>query len=148
MLHDGARVPARALAEYHGVKPSYFSKAMQKLVFAGLVRSFEGRAGGLALAKPAEDITVLQIVLTLEEDQGFFRCTELRHKGPCAAPASQYQKPCNIARLMHQADAEWRRVLAQTTLSDLRQSVLDNTVPGVTEATEAWLAEPGALRWV
>jgi DNA-binding IscR family transcriptional regulator len=32
MLPDGARVPARALAEYHGVKPSYFSKAMQKLV--------------------------------------------------------------------------------------------------------------------
>lgn len=101
----------------------------------------------MALPKPAEDITVLQIVLTLGEDQRSFRCTELRQKGPCAAPASQYQKPCNNARLMHRADAEWRRVLAKTTLSDLRQSVLDNTVPGVTEATEAWLAEPGALRW-
>ena len=129
--------PACALAEYHEIKPSYYSKAMQKLVVAELVRSFEGRAGGLALPKPAEDITVLQIVLTLEEDQRFFRCTKLRQQGPCAAPASQYQKPCNIARLMHQADAEWRRVLAKTTLSDLRQSVLDNTVPGVTEATEA-----------
>ncbi|MCI5038106.1 MAG: Rrf2 family transcriptional regulator, partial [Donghicola eburneus] len=131
----------------HGIKPCYFSKVMQKLVVAGLVRSFEGRAGGLALAKPAEDITVLQIALTLEEDQDFFRCTELRQQGPCAAPASQYQKPCNIARLMHQADAEWRRVLAKTSLSDLRRSVLDNRVPGITEATEAWLAEPGALRW-
>ena len=127
--------PACALAEYHEIKPSYYSKAMQKLVVAELVRPFEGRAGGLALPKPAEDITVLQIVLTLEEDQGFFRCTELRQKGPCEAPASQYQKPCNIARLMHQADAEWRRVLAKTTLSDLRQSVLDTPVPGVTEAT-------------
>lgn len=82
--------PACALAEYHGIKPSYISKAMQKPVVARPVRSFEGRAGGLAPPKPAEDITVLQIVLTLEEDQRFFRCTEFRQKGPCAAPASQY----------------------------------------------------------
>jgi|GEM_PF-3917777 len=32
MMPKGARLPARALAEYHGIKPSYFSKAMQKLV--------------------------------------------------------------------------------------------------------------------
>lgn len=53
MLPDGARIPAKALAEYHGIKPSYFTKAMQKLVAAGIVQSVEGRSGGLAMAIPA-----------------------------------------------------------------------------------------------
>lgn len=146
MLPDGARIPARALAEYHGIKPSYFSKAMQKLVAAGWIQSVEGRAGGLALAKPAEDISLLQIVMALEDHETFFRCTEIRQKGPCAAAPKHYRTPCNIARVMYKADAEWRRVLATTSLADLRHSAAAEPIPGVNEATKDWLAETGALR--
>jgi len=148
MLPEGARMPARALAEYHGVKPSYFAKAMQKLVEAGIIRSVEGRSGGLALAKPAESVSVLSIVLALEEDARFFRCTEIRQQGPCAVAKKHYSVPCNIARLMHRADAAWRRVLAEATLADLKASVASNPVPGVAAATQDWLTRTGAVRGV
>lgn len=146
MLPDGARIPARALAEYHGIKPAYFSKAMRRLVAAGIVQSVEGRAGGLALAKPAQDVSALQIVMALEEQTGFFQCNEIRQNGPCAAAPKHYRAPCKIASLMHRADAEWRRVLAGTSLADLVQSAAADPVPGVAEATQAWLAQTGALR--
>lgn len=147
MTPEGARIPARALAEYHGIKPSYFSKAMQKLAAAEIVRSFEGRSGGLALAKPPEKISVLQIVLALEDHELFFRCREIRQKGPCAVASRHYRAPCTIARLMHKADAEWRRVLAAISLAALKQSAEANPVPGVNEATQTWLAENDILRW-
>lgn len=146
MLPTGARIPAWALAEYHGIKPSYFSKAMQKLVTAGIIQSIEGRSGGLALAKPVEDVSLLQIVLALEESKTFFRCTEIRQKGPCSAKPKHYRAPCNIARVMHKADAAWRRVLAETSLADLKQSITAEPIPGVNEATQAWLTKNGALR--
>lgn len=146
MMPDGARVPARSLAEYHGIKPGYFSKAMQKLVAAGIIQSVEGRSGGLAMAKPAEDVSLLQIVMALEDHDAFFRCTEIRQKGPCAAAPKHYRRPCNIARVMHTAEAEWRRVLAKTSLADLRQSSAVEPIPGVNEATQNWLAETGAVR--
>ncbi|WP_067739211.1 RrF2 family transcriptional regulator [Novosphingobium naphthalenivorans] len=148
MMPDGARVPARALAEYHGIKPSYFSKVMQRLVAAGIVQSVEGRSGGLAMAQSAEDVSLLQIVMAIEDHQAFFRCTEIRQKGPCAAASKHYRAPCTIAKIMHQADAEWRRVLAGTSLADLRRSAITQPVPGVHEATQAWLTETGAVRGI
>lgn len=146
MMPEGARIPARALAEYHGINPSYFSKAMQKLVAAGIIQSVEGRSGGLTIAKPAEDVSLLQIVVALEDQKTFFRCTEIRQKGPCAAAPKHYRTPCNIKRVMHKADAEWRRVLASTSLADLRQSAAAEPIPGVNEATQDWLAKTGAVR--
>lgn len=146
MMPEGTRIPARALAEYHGIKPSYFAKAMQKLVAAGIVQSIEGRSGGLAIAKPVEDISLLEIVTALEGNKGFFRCTEIRQKGPCAAARKHYRAPCNIARVMHTADAAWRGVLSQTSLADLTQSAAAAPIPGVHEATTAWLSETRAMR--
>jgi Rrf2 family protein len=148
MLPEGARIPARSLAEYHGIQPSYFSKAMQKLVASGIVQSVEGRSGGLAMAKPADEVSLLEIVMALEDQKAFFRCTEIRQKGPCAATPAHYRAPCNIARVMHKADAAWRRVLAATSLADLRRSAAAEPVPGVNEATQVWLAETGAVRGV
>lgn len=146
MLPNGARVPARFLAEYHGLKPSYLSKAMHKLASAGIVLSVEGRAGGLALARAAENISVLEIVEALEGGGSFFRCTEIRQQGPCAAARTLYRAPCNIARIMRQADAAWRRVLAETTLRDLKQAALLEPIAGVAEATQNWIERTGAVR--
>jgi len=148
MLPEGARVPARALAEYHGIRPSYFSKAMQKLAAAGIVLSVEGRSGGLTMARPADQVSLLQIVQALDDSQGFFRCTEIRQKGPCAAPSKHYLGPCSIAAVMHKADAAWRRVLAETSLADLRDMALARPVPGVGEATQSWLENTGAVRGI
>lgn len=148
MLPEGARMPARALAEYHGIKPSYFSKAMQKLVAADIIRSVEGRAGGLALANAPKTIPILSIVLALEEDIGFFRCTEIRQQGPCAAASHHYKAPCNIARLMHIADAAWRRTLAETSLEDLKEVSSSQPIPGVAEATVEWINTTGSVRGI
>ncbi|MFV0243773.1 MAG: RrF2 family transcriptional regulator [Qingshengfaniella sp.] len=146
MLPEGRRIPARHLAEYHGLKSAYLAKVMGRLATAGLVRSVEGRAGGLLLARPPDKITMLDIVDAIEGGGGFFQCTGIRQNGPCAAQARHYRTPCKIAGVMARADAAWRQVLAGTSLADLMVSVAADPVPGVAEATRDWLARTGALR--
>ncbi len=85
-------VPAQRLAEFHGVSRTYLAKHLQLLSRAGLVTSSEGRAGGYALTRPADQITALDVVLAIEGDESTFRCTEIRQNGPLPAsprPASE-----------------------------------------------------------
>ena len=78
-------VPVPRLAEFHGVSRTYLAKHLQQLSRAGLVTSSEGRAGGYALTRPADEITVLEVVLAIEGEDSSFRCTEIRQNGPCTA---------------------------------------------------------------
>lgn len=146
MLPPGSRIPARYLAEYHGVKPAYLTKALHRLAKAGLLLSTEGRQGGLMLARPASEITVLDIVDALSDDASFFICTEIRQKGPCVGRKSSYKKPCPIARTMRQAENAWRRALEAQTLEGLVTQVSEETDPGVVEQTNIWLDANDALR--
>jgi Rrf2 family protein len=146
MLPRGTRMPARYLAEYHGLKPAYLSKTMHKLVASKIVTSAEGRNGGLSLARPADQISVLEIVQALDGKEHFFRCSEIRQQGPCAAGKGSYIFPCTIAQTMHKADAAWRRVLAETTLADLKATAEARPIEGVGEATRVWLEHTGAVR--
>ena len=147
MLPPGSRIPARYLAEYHGLKPAYLAKALHRLAAVGLLSSKEGRHGGLALAKPASDITVLDIIDALSDDTSFFHCTEIRQEGPCVGRKSSYKKACPIARTMRRADEAWRDVLKACTLSELIGQVSAESDPTVIEKTNAWLETNNAIRY-
>ena len=54
---------------------------------AGIVQSTTGRQGGYRLGRPAEDITLLDIVQAIEGHETFFRCTEIRRRGPSRVAA-------------------------------------------------------------
>ena len=87
LVPPGATMSAGRLAEFHGVPPSYLAKHLQALVQAGIAESVAGRNGGYRLASDARDITLLEVVLAVESDEPAFRCTEIRRRGPAAAPA-------------------------------------------------------------
>src|SRR5690242_16280528 len=93
-------VPAARLAELHDVSGSYLAKQLQSLSRAGLVRSVQGKAGGYALTRDPESITVLDVVLAIEGQRPAFVCTEIRQRGPLACPPESCTTPCAIARAM------------------------------------------------
>src|ERR1700704_2312596 len=83
-LPDDAALPAARLAEYHGIPAAYLAKHLQSLSRAGIVESVPGPGGGYRLARPAEKISVLDIVQAIEGSAPAFRCTEIRRRGPAA----------------------------------------------------------------
>jgi Rrf2 family protein len=65
-LPSGSRQNLTALAEAGDVAGHFLSKVLQSLSHAGLIDSQRGLNGGFSLAKPAEQITVLDIVEAIE----------------------------------------------------------------------------------
>jgi Rrf2 family protein len=112
-------VPAQRLAEFHGVSRTYLAKHLQQLARAGLVTSSEGRVGGYALTRPADEITFLDVVLAIEGDEPTFRCTEIRQNGPLPASPQACRRACGVARTMYAAEHAWRQALAGVTIADV-----------------------------
>ena len=62
------------MAKAAGVPPRYFYKVLQTLGRAGFVQSQPGPGGGYRLAKPADEITILDIVNVVGPIQRIREC--------------------------------------------------------------------------
>ncbi|WP_079955241.1 RrF2 family transcriptional regulator, partial [Salmonella enterica] len=77
---DAREMSVREIADLQSVPYDYLAKIFTRLSKAGLVRSIEGKGGGFQLAKPAEHITVLDVVNAIDGDKRIFECREIRQR--------------------------------------------------------------------
>lgn len=145
-LVDGQALPAAKLAEFHGVPAPYLSKHMQALVRAGICQSVPGPAGGFRLARPAKEVTLLDVTEAIEGQEPAFHCTEIRQRGPGAQPPECYTRPCGIAAAMWRAEEAWRRELAAVSIDDIAAGVLAVAPPAQVEAGTRWLIDTLSAR--
>lgn len=134
-----APVSAQRLAEFHGISRTYLAKSLQALSRAGLVKTTEGRVGGYILDRPADELTVLEIVLAVEGDAPAFRCTEIRQNGPFGAPAETCIRPCGVAQVMADAEQAWRASLSRVTIAGLAAGVFVGITQPTQTAMQEWL---------
>ncbi|MGD9601405.1 MAG: Rrf2 family transcriptional regulator [Gammaproteobacteria bacterium] len=114
------------LASLQGLSVPFVAKLFGALRTAGIVTSVEGIEGGYRLARPADAITVLDVVTALEGDKPMFQCREIRRQ--CALfgdspPAWATRGMCGIHAVMVEAESRMRDVLAAHTLGDLAAGV-------------------------
>ena len=140
-LPEGRFLPTKALAEFHGVPKEYLSKALQALSQAGIVETTLGPRGGYQLARPAKEISFLDIVEAIEGQRSTFACTEIRRNNPCKMPKSAFAAPCQIARAMQRADQAWRDELRKTSLADLATTLAKDLPRDVVVQNAKWLDE-------
>jgi Rrf2 family protein len=112
----------RDLAELQGVPVDYVAKLFTKLHKAGLIIATEGAKGGVSLARPASQISVLDVVNAIDGHKPLFECREIR--GRCAVfddspPGWATSGVCSIHAVMQQAEKRMRESLAEQSLSDL-----------------------------
>ncbi len=139
-LPDGAALSAQALAEYHGVPRPYLAKSLQALSREGIVAAQPGRTGGYYLARPAAEITLLDVVHAVEGRRPAFTCTEIRQRGPIRSPAETYRAPCRIKTAMRTAERAWADELRRTTIAGLAAEVAAHVPPETLLAGATWLA--------
>ena len=141
VLPPDATLPASRLAEYHGVPAPYLAKHLQALSRAGILQSGSGPSGGYRLARPATEITVLEVVEAIDGDEPAFRCAEIRRRGPTARPAREYKGMCGVHAAMNRADAAWRAELRTVTLADLMVSAVEGAPQKSLEVGVQWIQE-------
>lgn len=73
-LAQGTVVSTQVLAESEAIPPRFLLKIMRALHQAGLIRSYRGAEGGFALARPAGEISLLDIIEAMEGPVAIHRC--------------------------------------------------------------------------
>src|SRR4051794_35486752 len=70
VVHLAAEAPSARttdqIAKATRVPRAYLSKVLQSLVHGGILHSQRGIGGGMTLAKPAEELTILEVVNCVE----------------------------------------------------------------------------------
>lgn len=74
LAHDPKRVDAKTISESTGVTLRFSLKILRKLVSSGIVKSFKGTQGGYELAKSVDEITLNDVIVTVEGPFTISRC--------------------------------------------------------------------------
>ncbi|MGB9685807.1 MAG: RrF2 family transcriptional regulator [Rectinema subterraneum] len=111
---NGGSISAREAAERLQVSPSYLAKIMQKLAIKGLLTPTRGLGGGYALAKPAEQISCLEVLTLLEGDLPRREC--LFAKAVCRTGT------CALRTFCADTEKRLRTALETTTIAAVARS--------------------------
>ncbi|WP_375739067.1 RrF2 family transcriptional regulator [Pseudomonas boanensis] len=139
---DSRESSVRALAELQGVPQELLAKVFTRLAKANLVVATEGVRGGFKLARPADEITVLDIVRAIDGQKSIFECRDIR--GRCAVfdgspPDWALSGTCAIHAVMQTAQKRMEEALAQQTVLDLVRRVGRKAPPGFNEEIVRWM---------
>jgi Rrf2 family protein len=139
---DTREASVRDLAELQGVPLDYLAKIFTKLAKAKLVVATEGVRGGFKLARPSDEISVLDIVNAIDGQKQIFECREIR--GRCAlfegcTPDWATAGHCSIHAVMLTAQKRMEEALAQQTILDLARRVGRKAPAEFNGQVEEWL---------
>jgi Rrf2 family protein len=107
----GKAVVTPTIAEMTRVPPGYLPKVLQTLRRAGLVDSRRGLGGGFTLARPPNQITVLEVVNAVDPVKRIERCPlEIETHGT---------NLCPLHKRLDEATEMVEKSFASTTIEDL-----------------------------
>jgi Rrf2 family protein len=112
--------PARPMSKVEigdaeAIPTGYLQQIMVRLTDAGLVRSFRGKAGGFTLARPAEEITIQEVLQATEGPFEFAPCVDCRQECPRS-------EVCPAHALWQDATTIVNDLFERTTDADLVQT--------------------------
>ena len=108
----GAFVSTRTIANDLNVPFAFLTKVLQGLTQSGVLRSQRGATGGVALARPAQNITLLDILASIGGDHVFRECL-------LGLPACSDSSPCALHPQWGEQRAHLEALFARATLADL-----------------------------
>ncbi len=76
---SGKRMDAKSISEEACVTLRFALKILRKLVASGIIKSFKGTQGGYELAKKPEDISLKDVIETVEGKYYLSRCLSEEH---------------------------------------------------------------------
>jgi Rrf2 family protein len=122
---------AREIGEAMAVPTSFLPQILAQLVHAGIATSTAGPRGGYGLARPASDISLLDVVIAVYGEVGATQC--VLRGGPC-----RWEDMCAVHLPWAQAQRAMMAELDATSFADLLEldrslAVGDLTIPAELE---------------
>ena len=141
-------VSGAELAEANRLPLKFIERILQELREAGIVETHRGKFGGYALAKPAGEIGVGQLIRLIDGRLAPICCASENAYQPCTCPDEDH---CGLRMVMIDvrnaiANILDRYTIAQVVEVTLRKMRRDGIVPPFSPADAVKLKEQGARR--
>jgi Rrf2 family transcriptional regulator, cysteine metabolism repressor len=107
-------VPIKSIAERQGISNTYLEHIVAPLISGGIVTSIRGSRGGVVLARPAQDISLKEVMELLEGPSNLVECLV----GSKTCPRSSL---CATQDLWNDIGQAIEGVLKSTSLRDLAE---------------------------
>lgn len=133
-----SRIPE--IAKAYGVSELFLFKILQPLSKAGLVETVRGRNGGVRLGRPADAITLFDVVRVTEDSFAMAECFEDDGEVDCPLVDS-----CGLNAALRKALNAFFNVLTEYTIDDLvkaRPSI--NMLLGINDLVPRRVSAPAA----
>lgn len=141
-LHEPVRLAQ--LAQAQEITVPYLEQIFSKLKQAGLVRSMRGPGGGYVLSRPADAISVGEVIAAVEEPIRMTRCAleekGLHHKDGCMSTRAR----CLTHDLWEGLERHIYAYLSTVSLADIRQRNLPQ-MPSMNKSPAVQGAVQGAV---
>lgn len=115
-------VSAREVAEAYDIPAELLAKVLQQLVRARLLESHQGIRGGYGLAKPAAEVSVVEVIQAIDGPLTVTACSVDDHS------CEQYTK-CNIRDPLWRVKDRIVSALAATSIADLANDIPPSNPP-------------------
>ncbi|MDX6454917.1 MAG: hypothetical protein QOD48_1024 [Gaiellaceae bacterium] len=127
----GDMITADQIAHAQGIPVNFLENILRDLRRAGIVESRRGQAGGYLLARPAEEISIADVIRAVEGP--------LANVRGISPDALEYQgSSAKLREVWVALRASVRSVLEQVTLADVARGELPTLVGELTGDADAW----------
>ena len=116
------RTRAADIARRQGIPPAFQAKIVQALSRRGIVRTFRGARGGVALARLPEALTLADVVQAVDGPVAINQCVVW---GDCPCP-----QPCPVRAALARVQALVEREMAAVTIASLAERLPRGAAPG------------------
>src|SRR5450755_4180191 len=125
-------VKAERIATAQGIPLNFLENILGELRHAGIVRSHRGAEGGFRLARPAEELTVADVIRAVEGPLASVR-------GGPPEDASYDGASSTLPRVWIAVRANLRQVVEHVSIADVASGKLPDAIDGLAEDPEAWV---------
>lgn len=111
---NGEYMPIGKMSKKLDISFHFLTKILQQLSAAELMESYKGPNGGIRLAKPGEEVSLLEIVVAIDGPELLTECA-------LGLPGCGIEKPCPLHDTWSKTRDSVRGMLEETTLTKLAE---------------------------
>jgi Rrf2 family protein len=111
-LNNGTRAPTSKIAREQNIPSSFLAKIVSQLSVAGVVQTSRGARGGVSLARPSDEISLLEVIEAIDGPITLNECVP----DPSVCP---FGEDCPVHRIWLEAQADLINRLERTNFDTL-----------------------------
>lgn len=111
---DGERAATQEIAERQSIPAPFLAKIVSQLSTSGLVETYRGAGGGVALARPASEISLIHVIEALDGPLRLNRCALNDNACP-------HEEHCPVRDIWVEAQRDLTRALTSVTFDSLAE---------------------------